>query len=123
MQNALGLTLKISLKLVRPGASLLIACTVKAILQTVKFNLGAILFTTDMARYTHYFDVCVSNSFDSDIEDFGKALDKWLGDLGTTENKRREILSTDESTSSLMRGIVYADTLENESTDTLENES
>ena len=87
----------------------------KVILQTGKFNLGTILFTTDMARYTHYFDVCVSNSFDSDIEDFEEALNKWLGDLGTIENKRREILSTDESTSSLMRGIVHTDTLQNES--------
>lgn len=109
------MTLKTSLKPAKRGASLLIACTVKAILQTGKFNPGTILSTTDMARYTHYFDVCVSNSFDSDIEDFEEALNKWLGDLGTIENKRREILSTDESTSSLMRGIVYTDTLQNES--------
>jgi len=68
-----------------------------------------------MARYTHYFDVCISNSFDSDIEDFDKALEKWLDDLGTIENKRREILFTDDSTSSLIKGIVYSDTLEDES--------
>jgi len=68
-----------------------------------------------MARYTHYFDVCISNSFDSDIEDFDEALEMWLHGLGTIENKRKEILSTDESTSSLIKGIIYNDTLEDES--------
>ena len=84
-------------------------------LQTSRFDAGTIHFTANMARYTHYFDVCISNSFDSDIEDFDKALEMWLHGLGTIENKRKEILSTDESTSSLIRGIIYSDTLEDES--------
>ena len=113
--NASTSTLETGPRHPRHGASSLIVCTVKARSQTSRFDAGTILSTTDMARYTHYCDVCVSNSFDSDIEDFEEALNKWLGDLGTIENKRREILSTDESTSSLMRGIVHTDTLQNES--------
>jgi len=82
---------------------------------TIKFNLGTILFTTNMAHYTHCFDVCISSFFDSDIEDFEKALEKWLDSLGTMENKRKELLYTDESTLSLIKGIIHADTLENKS--------
>ena len=68
-----------------------------------------------MTRYTHYFDVCISNSFNSDIEDFDEALERWLDGLGTIENKRKEVLYTDEPTSSLIKGIIYSDTLEDES--------
>ena len=87
----------------------------KARSQTSRFDAGTILSTTNMARYTHCFYVCISNSFDSDTEDFDEALERWLDGLGTIENKRKEVLSTDESTSSLIKGIIYSDTLEDES--------
>ena len=113
--NASTLTLKTGPKHPKHGASSLIVCTVKARSQTSRFDAGTILFTANMTRYTHYFDVCISNSFNSDIEDFDEALERWLDGLGTIENKRKEVLYTDEPTSSLIKGIIYSDTLEDES--------
>jgi len=63
-----------------------------------------------MARYTHYFNVCISNSFESDIEDFDDAFDEFIDGFEDIDAKRRELLHTDESTTSLMKGIIYNQT-------------
>lgn len=63
-----------------------------------------------MARYTHHFDVHLSNSFESNIEDFDEAFDEFIDGLGDVEAKRKRLLHTDESTKSLMKGIVYNQT-------------
>jgi len=63
-----------------------------------------------MARYTHYFNVCISNSFESDIEDFDDAFDEFIDGFEDIDAKRRELLHTDESTTSLMKGIIYSQT-------------
>jgi hypothetical protein len=65
-------------------------------------------------RYTHYFDVRLAISFDSDIEDFDDAFDAWLESFPTTESRRKALLSSDESTESLIQGIVYSDTHAND---------
>lgn len=66
-----------------------------------------------MARYTHYFDVRISNSFESDIEDFDDAFDEFIDGFKDVDAKRKRLLHTDESTSSLMKGIVYNGTDDN----------
>ncbi len=61
-------------------------------------------------RYTHYFDVRLAISFSSDTEDFDDAFDRWSESFPNSESLRKALLSSDESTKSLMQGIVYSDT-------------
>ena len=60
-------------------------------------------------KYTHYFDLTVANHFESDIEDFDKALNAWAAQI--TRGKLRDaLLDTDEGVKSIWEGIVYSDT-------------
>tara|TARA_R100000734_G_C3312832_1_gene103982 strand:+ start:1098 stop:1298 length:201 start_codon:yes stop_codon:yes gene_type:complete len=63
-------------------------------------------------KYTHYFDVRVSQQFESDIEDFDIAFDKWANEFKDSFLFRKALLATDESTKSLCQGIIYSDTNE-----------
>lgn len=67
-----------------------------------------------MARYTHHFDISITNNFDSDIEDFEEALEAWLGQFTSTEETRTSLLFTDESTKSIIKCITHNDTVKNE---------
>jgi hypothetical protein len=61
-------------------------------------------------RYTHYFDVRLAISFSSDTLDFDDAFNKWSESFPNSESLRKALLSSDESTKSLIQGIVYSDT-------------
>jgi len=63
-------------------------------------------------KYTHYFDVRVSQQFESDTEDFDIAFDKWANEFKDSLLFRKALLTTDESTKSLCQGIIYSDTNE-----------
>lgn len=64
-------------------------------------------------KYTHYFDFSVSQSFDSDVEDFDAALTKWIDSFGSASEFRKALMSSDESIKSIVSGIVLSDTHEN----------
>lgn len=63
-------------------------------------------------KYTHYFDVRLSQQFESDIEDFDAAFERWVNEFKDSLLFRKALLSTDESTKSLRQGIIYSDTTE-----------
>lgn len=66
-------------------------------------------------KYTHYFDVRIANSFESDIEDFEDAFDHWLSTSFADRTAiRAALLTSDEDTKSLLAGVVYSDTVEND---------
>ena len=64
-------------------------------------------------RYTHYFDVRLAISFSSDTLDFDDAFNKWSESFPNSESLRKALLSSDESTKSLMQGIAYSETSDN----------
>ena len=64
-------------------------------------------------KYTHCFDFSVSQSFDSDVEDFDEALTQWIYSFGSVSELRKALMSSDESTKSILSGIVLSDTYEN----------
>ena len=63
-----------------------------------------------MTRYVHYFDVRIARQFESHIGDFERAFEKWASSFPTDFMLRDELLSSDESTQSILDGIVYSDT-------------
>ena len=67
-------------------------------------------------RYTHYFDVRLANSFQSDIEDFDEAFDAWCNSFPDRPSLRKELLASDEGTKSILSGVVYSDTCINQDT-------
>jgi hypothetical protein len=65
------------------------------------------------SRYTHFFDVRLAVSFGSDIEDFDEAFDAWAESFPNRESLRKALLNSDESTKTLLQGIVHSDTHDN----------
>jgi hypothetical protein len=65
-------------------------------------------------RYTHYFDVRLANSFQSDIEDFDEAFDAWCNSFPDRPSLRKELLASDESTMSILKGVLHSDTCINQ---------
>lgn len=61
-------------------------------------------------RYTHSFDTRIAINFDSDIEDFDEAFDAWIGTFPDSAAKRAALLNGDESTKTLMQGIIWNQT-------------
>lgn len=70
-----------------------------------------------MPRYTHYFDVRIAQSIESDIEDFEEAFDEWCKQFATTSELRQALLTSDESTKSLIQGLDHSDTDDSEEVD------
>jgi len=67
-------------------------------------------------RYTHYFDVRLANSFQSDIEDFDEAFDAWCDSFPDKLSLREKLLVSDESTMSILKGVLHSDTCVNQDT-------
>lgn len=67
-------------------------------------------------RYTHYFDIRLANSFESDIEDFDEAFDAWCNSFPDRPSLRKRLLSSDEETKSILKGLLHSDTCENQDT-------
>jgi hypothetical protein len=65
-------------------------------------------------KYTHYFDVRVAQSFESDIEDFDAALSKWISSFQTSIALRKAMLTSDEGAKSMLQGIIHSDTIDND---------
>lgn len=69
-------------------------------------------------RYTHYFDVRLANSFESDIEDFEDAFDHWCAtQFQTSLDLRKALLDSNEGIKSILEGILHSDTCENDDND------
>lgn len=63
-----------------------------------------------MSHYVHYFDVRIARQFESHIRDFERAFEKWASSFPTDFMLRDELLCSDESTQSILDGIVFSDT-------------
>ena len=61
-------------------------------------------------NYTHSFDVRIAQQFESDIEDFEDAFEKWAESFKNSLSFRQALLDTNESTKSICQGIVWSDT-------------
>jgi hypothetical protein len=64
-------------------------------------------------RYTHSFDTRIAINFDSDIEDFDEAFDEWISQFPDSAAKRAALLNGDESTKTLMEGVIHNQTDDN----------
>ena len=60
--------------------------------------------------YTHHISVNFTTSFESDIEDIEEAFDKWLESFSSVDDRRRALLSTNESTRSIVEGVIFVGT-------------
>lgn len=65
---------------------------------------------TDMAKFLHSFDVRISKQFESDIEDFDEAFNAWASSFADRSALRKNLLTTDEGTKSILQGIVHNQT-------------
>jgi hypothetical protein len=65
-------------------------------------------------RYVHYFNVLVSNSFSSDIEDFDEAVNEWIRSFISSAELRAELLHCDECAFALAKDIQHEDTVDRE---------
>lgn len=61
-------------------------------------------------KYTHFFDVRLANSFESDTEDFDEAFGDWCASFQDTPALRKALLCSDECTVSILEGVIYSDT-------------
>ena len=61
-------------------------------------------------KFAHYFDVCISKRIESDIEDFDDALNTWINSYESIDTLRNALLTTDQSTKDLLKGILHSDT-------------
>ena len=59
-------------------------------------------------KYTHYFDVRLANSFESDNEDFDEAFDAWCASFQDISALRTALLCSDENTRSILEGVIYS---------------
>ena len=59
-------------------------------------------------KYTHYFDVRLANSFESDTEDFDEAFDTWCASFQDISALRTALLCSDENTRSILEGVIYS---------------
>lgn len=64
-------------------------------------------------RYTHSFDTRIAINFESDIEDFDEAFNAWASSFPDSASARAALLNGDESTKTLMEGIVHNQTDDN----------
>jgi hypothetical protein len=71
-----------------------------------------------MPRYTHSFDTCIAVSFKSDIEDFDEAFDTWIVQFPDSAARRAALLDGDESTKTLIEGIIFNHTEDTEDPET-----
>lgn len=67
-------------------------------------------------RYTHYFDMRLANSFESDVEDFDEAFDAWCNSFPDRPSLRNALLTSDEGLKSILQGVLHSETCENQST-------
>ena len=65
-------------------------------------------------KYTHCFDVRIANHFQSDIEDFDAAFNVWADQFPDSLELRNRLLSSDEGIKSILQGIVFSETLDEE---------
>ena len=65
-------------------------------------------------RYTHCFDVCLANHFQSDIEDFDAAFNSWAAQFSDSWELRKRLLSSDEGIKSILQGIAFSETIDEE---------
>lgn len=70
-------------------------------------------------RYTHYFDMRLANSFESDVEDFDEAFDAWCNSFPDRPSLRIALLTSDEGTKSILQGVLHSETCENQNTSAL----
>ncbi len=61
-------------------------------------------------KYTHYFDIRLANSFESETEDFEVAFEEWAKTFSSSQALRQKLLDSDESIKTIMQGIVWSDT-------------
>lgn len=68
-----------------------------------------------MAKYTHYFETRITNSFESDIADFDEALDDWIKTTFSNDFVlvRQALTSCCDTTFSLIRKVEHINTTEN----------
>lgn len=61
--------------------------------------------------FHHYFELCLSNvGFQSDTENFEEAFDAWVASFPDTESLRKALLTSNESTSSLLGATIHSGT-------------
>ena len=60
-----------------------------------------------MPRYTHSFDTRIAVSFESDIDDFDEAFDTWMVQFPDSAARRAALLNGDESTNTLIEGVIH----------------
>lgn len=65
---------------------------------------------TDMAKFTHSFDVRICKQFESGIEDFDEAFNAWADGFADRSALRKELLTTDEGTKSILQGVIHNQT-------------
>ena len=63
-----------------------------------------------MPRYQHSFDTRICTCFESDIADFEEAFDDWIDSFADSAAKRAALLNSDESTKTLIQGVVWNNT-------------
>lgn len=61
--------------------------------------------------FHHSFELCISNvGFESEIEDFDEAFDAWVYSFPTLDSLRKALLTTNESTKSLLDATIHSGT-------------
>lgn len=60
--------------------------------------------------YTHHILVSFTTSFKSDTEDIEEAFDRWLESFSSVDDRRQALLSTNESTRSIVEGVIFIGT-------------
>lgn len=60
--------------------------------------------------YTHHILVSFTTSFKSDTEDIEEAFDRWLESFSSEDEGRQALLSTNESTRSIVEGVIFIGT-------------
>ena len=61
-------------------------------------------------KYTHYFDIRLANSFESETDDFEVAFEEWAKTFPSSQALRQKLPDSDESIKTIMQGIVWSDT-------------
>lgn len=65
-------------------------------------------------KFTHYFDIRLANSFESEEEDFDDAFDEWVETFSSPQALRQQLLSSDESIKTIIEGVMWSETEETE---------
>ena len=65
-------------------------------------------------RYTHYFDVVISNDFQSNFEDFDQAFAAWSQKFTDNSALRMRLLNTNSSLKEIARSIEFMEPIDRE---------